>query len=263
MIRELTSKDQKQTLEYLYQEPSINIFIIGDIEQYGMATSFQKLYGEFEDDMLISVLLFYRLNVIYYAKDNHFNLDYLPIIKAHDFQFLSGARRCIDLIIPHLPKMKAKPMYFAQATSIKHWDDFSDLDIVLLSTEQQATELYDMLQNIDEFSVDRETKEQFVEGKMNSIKTGPTLMLYENNQLISTVAATAETKLSAMVVAVATKTEHRQKGYASKLMTCLMDLYLNQKEKYLCLFYDNPKAGAIYKRLGFEDIDQWIMYTKE
>jgi predicted GNAT family acetyltransferase len=29
--------------------------------------------------------------------------------------------------------------------------------------------------------------------------------------------------------------------------------------KTLCLFYDNPKAGSIYKRLGFKDIGFWSM----
>ena len=29
--------------------------------------------------------------------------------------------------------------------------------------------------------------------------------------------------------------------------------------KELCLFYDNPDAGTIYKKLGFEDIGFWIM----
>jgi hypothetical protein len=28
---------------------------------------------------------------------------------------------------------------------------------------------------------------------------------------------------------------------------------------FLCLFYDNPLAGAIYHRLGFETIGRWGM----
>lgn len=29
----------------------------------------------------------------------------------------------------------------------------------------------------------------------------------------------------------------------------------------LCLFYDNPAAGRIYKRIGFRDIGKWCMWT--
>jgi hypothetical protein len=32
--------------------------------------------------------------------------------------------------------------------------------------------------------------------------------------------------------------------------------------KTLCLFYDNPRAGSVYHRLGFETIDQWLMLIK-
>ena len=27
--------------------------------------------------------------------------------------------------------------------------------------------------------------------------------------------------------------------------------------KGLCLFYDNPKAGSVYRKLGFKEIGQW------
>jgi predicted GNAT family acetyltransferase len=42
-----------------------------------------------------------------------------------------------------------------------------------------------------------------------------------------------------------------------------MNEYFIKKDKYLCLFYDNPKAGNIYKRLGFKDVDKWVMLSKE
>ena len=43
----------------------------------------------------------------------------------------------------------------------------------------------------------------------------------------------------------------------------IIDMRTNtKKNKYLCLFYDNPKAGAIYKRLGFIDTEKWVMLDK-
>jgi predicted GNAT family acetyltransferase len=30
-----------------------------------------------------------------------------------------------------------------------------------------------------------------------------------------------------------------------------------------CLFYDNPAAGSIYRRLGFEDIGPWHLVLLE
>ncbi len=92
---------------------------------------------------------------------------------------------------------------------------------------------------------------------------GVTLFIEEAGKVVSSVATTAETTKSAMVVSVATKEEARNKGYASALMMELMKEYLINKNKELCLFYDNPSAGKIYHRLGFETIGTWDMYKKK
>ncbi len=52
--------------------------------------------------------------------------------------------------------------------------------------------------------------------------------------------------------------EHRRKGYTSQILSKICsDLIAENKTP--CLFYDNPKAGSIYHRLGFESIDSWMM----
>lgn len=43
------------------------------------------------------------------------------------------------------------------------------------------------------------------------------------------------------------------------MLTLCKELLNEGKE--LCLFYDNLDAGSIYKRIGFEDIGFWMMYT--
>ena len=64
-----------------------------------------------------------------------------------------------------------------------------------------------------------------------------------------------------MIIGVATSEKARKRGLASILMSYLMKEYF-KKDKYLCLFYDNPKAGTIYKRLGFIDTEMWVMLNK-
>ena len=80
--------------------------------------------------------------------------------------------------------------------------------------------------------------------------------------MVSTVATTAETTKKAMVVAVATHPDHRHHGYASRLMKRLMTVYLHDKGKSLCLFYNNPDAGKIYHQLGFNTIGTWDMFNR-
>ena len=42
MIRKLTETDRVEVLKYLYKSPSLNIFIIGDIENFGFEVDFQE-----------------------------------------------------------------------------------------------------------------------------------------------------------------------------------------------------------------------------
>ncbi|MFP3916986.1 GNAT family N-acetyltransferase [Lysinibacillus telephonicus] len=93
-------------------------------------------------------------------------------------------------------------------------------------------------------------------------KTGRTYFIRVNGEMVTTASTTAENSRSAMVVAVATKEEFKRKGLATDCMIKLCkDLLAEGKE--LCLFYDNPEAGKIYKRLGFEDIGFWNLYRYE
>ena len=85
------------------------------------------------------------------------------------------------------------------------------------------------------------------------------VFIEEDDIIVATAATTADTTKSAMIVGVATHPDYRKKGYASALVHFLMKEYLEHQKKSVCLFYDNPKAGAIYLRLGFEYMGTWTM----
>lgn len=262
MIRKLIEDDRSEVLKYLYQSPSLNIFIIGDIEYFGFDKSFQTIYGQFDDEKnYLSVLLFYRENVVFYSHIDRFDNDWMKILNNHEFQYFSGKKTIIDLIFPHLSGFEYKEMYFAEAKELVSEIDDSNLDIIEMKSKEDAELVYDLLATITEFGVSKQSKDYYVEGKMKSLNMGVTYFVKENSIAISTVATTAETTKNAMIIGVATHTSARQRGLASIQMSYLMKKYFN-KNKYLCLFYDNPKAGAIYKRLGFKEIEKWVMLNK-
>ena len=263
MIRRLQEADRTALLDYLYKEQEYNIFIIGDIEAFGFDSDFQQVHADIDEQgKYHSVLLFYRMHAIYYADKTHFNELYLPLLTAYPFTAIIGKKALIDVLVPHLPDWVYRPMYFAKANTLLQPANYDDLTIRVLESEEDASKLYDLLASIKEFTIHSQSREEFVDGKMKSKQMGHTYYMEENGMFVSTVATTAETTVNAMVVAVATAPSHRNKGLASKLMTKLMEEYFNNKRKSLCLFFDNPKAGAIYKRLGFEEMGQWVILQK-
>lgn len=262
MIKKLREEDRNQVLTYLYQEPAINIFIIGDIENFGFDVDFQDVWADYENNQIQNVLLRYKENVIYYAHKDYFNKDFLPIIKEINPQFISAKYSLMELIKPHFTSYKEKPMYFCQAD--KASSSINDDRIIDLQTPEQARKVFQLLHNIEEFdSMKNQSEEEFVVSKLQSIKHSKCYFIEEDDKCVSTVATVADTTVSAMVVAVATDPNYRKKGYASLLMNKLLDEYINNRNKSLCLFYDNPEAGKIYHRLGFKDIDKWVMLVRK
>lgn len=259
MIRLLNEQDKDMVLKYLYEDLNYNIFIIGDIEKFGMYTDFQRVYGEFdENNQLLSVFLRYRENAVYYADKVYFNKEYLEIFKNDPFEYFSGKTELTDLIKPYLKDYKNKHMYFCYADAISE-EVIEDKRIESLQTLEDAGLLFDLLASVEEFNFSKKDKESFISQKLNDAM-GVTLLIKEDNKIVSTVATTAETSKNAMVVAVATHKDYRNKGYASLLMKTLMKIYIQDLNKSLCLFYDNPSAGKIYHRLGFKTIGTWDMF---
>lgn len=262
MIRRLCEPDRQSVLQYLYQESSFNIFIIGDIETFGFEQDFQIIYGEFdENNTYKSVLLFYREHSIYYSHLDYFNEDYLMVFEKHHFEYMSGKSTLMKLIQPFLPEFGYKPMYFCKAVKLESKPLLQEETIHHVSTIEDITKLYHLLIKIDEFGIKSTSLDKFIESTKKGLEMGVKLFIEADGKMVSTVATTAETTVSAMVVGVATDPSYRQRGYASKLMISLMEEYFNNRNKELCLFYDNPEAGKIYKRLGFKDIGKWVMMS--
>ncbi len=263
MIRLLTEADRVRVLSFLNQEPSYNIFPIGDIETFGFDTDFQRVYGEFdEDEDFLSILLRYREHAIYYAPTERFSREYLPIFEDDPFEHISGKTRLMMLVKPHLEGFTERREQFCEATELRAPVAYDETIVKTVRTKEECGKLYDLLATIPEFGIHKKPKQAYIEGKYESLKMGTTLYIEQDGKFVSTVATTAETSINAMVVAVATHADYRNNGYASALMTHLMKLYLEDKDKDLCLFYDNDAAGQIYLRLGFDYIGAWSLFDK-
>ena len=263
MIRKLTEQDRKSVLDYLYKQQAFNIFPIGDIESFGFDKDFQRVYADFDTlGNYKSIFLRYRNNAIYYSEEKEFNQEYLKIFNSDSFDFLSGKEELFSEIEPYLTDYMKDIMYFVEArnhnTNIKTFP----YEIKRLKTKDEAERLFYLFQKIKEFAPYHSDLDNFVSAKLNSINMGMTLYIEDRGKVISSVATTAETTKSAMVVSVGTDPSYRKLGLASSLLEELMRIYLIEKKKTLCLFYDNPEAGSIYQRLGFEYLGMWVMYRK-
>jgi predicted GNAT family acetyltransferase len=263
MIRKLNKEDKKVVMEYLTKESALNLFMIGDIENYGFNNEeFQEMWGEFDKTGdLKAVLLRYYDNNIIYSRGQYDVEAIADIIKNNEPKMVTGKKSCVEKFDPYLEIAKKRDTYFAKLDKAGELYKGELLDQITKTKLEDVQLIWDLHQRIEEFdnmdSVERKEKKY-------KDKTGRGYHIYNEtkDKIISCAETTAENSFSAMIVGVATDPKHRKKGLASAVMSKLCKEVL-EEGKELCLFYDNPAAGKIYKRIGFEDIGIWSMWNIE
>lgn len=260
MLLKLNNEHKDIVLNYVAKEPSINLFILGDIEQYGFDKDFQDVWGKFDDENnLKGVLLRFTNNFIPYVE----NLDedvseFKEIRKSYKGnKIISGKDNIIEKFKDVIDDYEEKPTYFCELRDNKKllpWDDS-----IKLGKEEDAKRIYDLLITIEEFNI-----KDSVDTIRDRIQDNSKIVYYIENddkEIITMSQVVAENSKSAMIVGVATRKGYREKGYMSKCLSKLCNDLL-ERNKFLCLFYDNPKAGKVYHKLGFKEIGIWTMLVE-
>lgn len=259
MIRKLTEKDHEKVMDFLSEERAMNLFIIGDIENFGYETDFQQIWGEWINDELTAVLLRYKGNFLPYAKGPFDVQGFAEIISNDEhFQILSGKEEIVEQFDGLIPTGSRRGMYFAELAD-NHALEEVDRSEIQMATEDDVDSIFTLRMNIEEFTGSNASRESMIHSIQT--KSGRTYFMKEGDHAIVSVSTTAENSMSAMVVGVCTATEHRNRGLASRCLSALCEDVLKEG-KSLCLFYDNPAAGSIYKRIGFKEIGRWTMWHK-
>ncbi|MFZ5354430.1 MAG: GNAT family N-acetyltransferase [Bacillota bacterium] len=258
MIRPLRERDRNILLDFVKNESEINLFIIGDVENDGFDKDFQKLWGEFsKSGELIAVLLKYFDSCIFYSRLEFDIKGFYEIMQKEDFKLLSGEKSIVEKFEKVHNFSKKRDTYLCKLDSKNNLVPLTQKDRlkkVELKDIDRILKLYSLIDEFENVSAES-TKKGFAEGNKRAY------YIEENGEMVAIAQTTAENSSSAMIVGVCTHPDYRNMGYATSCMTKLCGELL-EEGKSLCLFYNNPKAGSIYKRMGFTDIGMWTMYNK-
>ena len=267
MIRQLTEKDNQQVMELVLPKASINLFIIGDIEQYGYEADFQEVWGDFDSHgHLRGILLRYYDYFIVYGLEGYDAKGFAEVIESYEkCDTISGEQGILKVIQPYLKRNYThRKAYFAecQKETLRLDGHVALRDRIKIADPENAREVGELMCSIEEFT-EKDVAEQ-VERIAKTIKdkAGRYYFMTEADKVISMVASAAENSQSAMLVGVCTAPAYRMKGLATAIMAHILQDLFEEKES-VCLCYDNPKAGRIYKRIGFVDIGMWTMLVHE
>lgn len=259
-IHRLTNSDIPRVLSYIEAKREYNLFIEGDIEQYGLQSDIVTMYA-LGDDWDSLVLRFYNNFIVTTNKSRCDIASMADFLQQQSILCLSGEESLLMQLVPYFPTAKFQGTYLCRLDKRNHTPvEGRESEVVRLhgSDAKAVVELYKL---IDEFArpylEHEETKLQ--ETASNLDGAGLAFGMFAHDKLVCVANTTARSKSGAMVIGVATHPDYRGRGYASTVMNKLCSESFSQGLQFLCLFYDNPKAGAIYHRLGFETVGRWAM----
>lgn len=260
MIMKLDDRHKEGLLKLVMKEKELNLFIIGDIENYGFKEEFLDFWGDFsKNGEIIAVLMRYFEDFVVYSIGEFDVAAFSEIVNSIKFRMLSGEKRTVDKFSNFVKVKEKQNTHFAKLD--ENYDLYNGESINLV----QKTELEDVnkvweLQNkkIEEFT-DMSPVERMKGRYIDKTARGYHIK-NEKNEVVSSVETGGENSSSAMVLGVCTDPNYRGHGYAAAVTSKLCKELLFEG-KTSCLFYYNPEAGKIYKRLGFKDIGMWSMWS--
>lgn len=265
MLIKAKEKHRVEIMNYCKVEPAINLFIIGDIENFGFDSEFQDVWMQVINNKLVGVVLRYHDNFIVYSKDLDMNVEEISeLLAGMDSKVISGKLSVINLLYPLVAeKYTKKEMFFCElkdGSSLRK----EEIDVVVATCED-AMEIAEAYGLISEFKGMYSDDVQERYKQINTrIKTGEGIHMYikENGNIISHGNTTAETSVAGMIGGIFTLPEYRNKGLGSKMVEALSYSLLS-RGKSACLFFNTPEAGKIYHRVGFKDIDKWAILGRK
>lgn len=260
MLIKATEQDKKMLLDYCNDEPSINLFIVGDIELYGFDSEFQDVWYQMDNGEVKGIILKYHDNFILYSKDQLNFEEIIEILGKYQPPIISGKasimNRLYELVKDHYTK---RVMNFAELISDEKLT--VNIDDVKIARVADARDIAIKYGDIDTFrhlySDDVNEREKQIANRISSLE-GIHMFIKINDDIISHGNTAAETETAGMIGGVFTVEDFQRRGYAKKVVTALSKNLINRKKR-ACLFYSSEASEKLFKQLGFKDIDQWVV----
>ena len=217
-MKKLTASHYNDAMAYALLEPEFNLFLIGDLENYGLESENVSVYtaDTWTGGTLPYFILDYRSNFLFYSHTTDYNkAEVAEFLSEFQMRNLSGKRELLEPLMPFLKGLELVPTYLARLNQTAIPDDPAFPARRLLPDDIDA--IYSLLKQIDEFFTMRsKTEEENREDILNSMTNeGRMYGVFENGTLAAVAGTSAENSMSAMVVSVATLPEYRGRGYAT------------------------------------------------
>ncbi|MVB11797.1 Acetyltransferase (GNAT) domain protein [Caprobacter fermentans] len=261
-LRKLTDFDREQVFAYIQEEPEMNLFIFGDVERFGLEGDKVEVFVKDGPDGWDFLLLRYLESYLLYSRrDGYDAACAADFLTRRAVNIVSGKSILLEKLLPFFPDRTGQKTYMARLNGMQSMfpapDDFS----LRRLKPDDAAELVRLYLQIEEFQSTYAGREKKAaeELKINLSTGGRCWGAFQNGRLVAAASSSAENSRSAMIIGVATLPDLRRRGLAGSLVSKLCGELFSEGKQFVCLFYDNPLAGRIYRKIGFRELGEYMM----
>lgn len=257
MIYKCADTHKDLILDFLEMDQLTNLFVIADIERFGFDSLDQDVWAYTNEiDEIEGILLRYKDIAIPVHGEDFSGLDtFLPLLQSlNEIKVISGGKEAVNQYVDHFPDL-----------------DRSDTIISVCEELLEYPQSMNRVEELDKsgipayFAWQKECFEMVSESELvlSELLDNQDVMIKiiknEKNEIISSGRLSAESSTAAMITRIGTIKSEESNGYATTI-TAALTQYCLGKNKKACLFYNNPAAGSVYHRIGYQDTTKhWVM----
>ena len=116
-MKKLTASHYNDAMAYALLEPEFNLFLIGDLENYGLESENVSVYtaDTWTGGTLPYFILDYRSNFLFYSHPTDYNkAEVAEFLSEFQMRNLSGKRELLEPLMPFLKGLELVPTYLAR-----------------------------------------------------------------------------------------------------------------------------------------------------
>lgn len=265
MLLKGRENNRKEILDYCLEEPVVNTFIIGDIENFGFSSELQDVWFEKKESNIVGVALRYHTMLIVYSK--YLDMDFTQIeriLDSYNIEVISGKNTVMDKLSHYLNgEYTRKDSQLCQY--IRNQPFQGAKEDITIARGEDAMEIAISYGDIPEFehlySSDVNIRYDQILSRIVSGE-GIHVFIKDEKGIIAHGNTTAENSYSGMIGGLFTREDKRNYGYCSQILSYLTT-YLIGKNKEVALFHENSIEDVFFKKNGFENIGIWTMFRRE
>lgn len=264
MDKQLESSEIPSLIEKLSKDRR-NLFFINNLQLYklGMEIKVYKVDNAY-------ILNWLNTSILIYAPEGYDKNEVLSFLKTQEFIAINGAREYIGPLENDIKdefSISYRDFMMVDKSSFKKLAS-RDIRLRELFAPEDYEALYDLYMNIpaykDDYPNDDIYREDWALAKAEMEYPTTGVGLYLGKRLVSGAYLSAATISSAMIVGVGTNPDYENMGFATSVVSELVDIALNEnKIGYLCLWYSDEKSYHIYRKLGFKKIGEYAYFKRK